>query len=105
MGERAGRGCAQVQMAALQAQQLAWQQENLAARLAGLRAAASQSELNQALKARAAGYRAVGAWEVRNKGPRLARLGAAAMQCGQALKMRTSHAFRWFDECSMGVHC
>lgn len=66
-------------MAALQAQQLAWQQENLAARLAGLKAAASQSELNQALKARASGARAVGLREVRNAGPRLAGLRVAAM--------------------------
>lgn len=45
-------GGAQVQMAGLQAQQLAWQQENLAARLAGLRAAAAQADLTQLLKAR-----------------------------------------------------
>ena len=52
LGESVRRAGAQVQMAALQAQQLAWQQGNLAARLAGLKAAAAQSELNQALKAR-----------------------------------------------------
>jgi len=44
---------AQVQMAALQAQQLAWQQDNLAARLASLRAAAARVDVNQLLKARA----------------------------------------------------
>jgi len=43
---------AQVQMAALQAQQLAWQQDNLAARLASLRAAAARVDVNQLLKAR-----------------------------------------------------
>lgn len=45
-------GGAQVQMAGLQAQQLAWQQENLAARLAGLKAAAARADLTQLLKAR-----------------------------------------------------
>jgi len=51
--KRRARACAQVQMAALQAQQLAWQQDNLAARLASLRTAAARVDVNQLLKARA----------------------------------------------------
>ncbi|KAK9825853.1 hypothetical protein WJX81_004194 [Elliptochloris bilobata] len=75
----------QVQMAALQAQQLAWQQENLAARLAGLKAAAAQVDLNTLLKAELTGRLAGAEAELEALGRDLAARDAEAAALARSL--------------------